>query len=261
MRVVSLAVYVPVPYAARRLAMFGAEVTSVEPKAGDPLATWCPEYYAELRKGQRVRRLDIKSPDDRAELNALLADADLFLTASRPSSLRRLGLDWEHLHVDYPRLSHVALVGWESVDDERPSHDLMLQAQAGLTSPPTLPKTTIADLAAGEQIASAGLALLLSGKPGYATISLEAAAKDFAEPFRYGFTAPGALLGGGMPGYRFYKTVDGWVAVAALEPHFYSALLQALGDDLETAFAAESASHWEQWAAEKNIPIVAVRQR
>jgi hypothetical protein len=53
--------------------------------------------------------------------------------------------------------------GWESPDDERPAHDLMLQAMAGLTSPPELPKTTIADLAAGEQIVSAGLALLLGG--------------------------------------------------------------------------------------------------
>ncbi|HZS59883.1 MAG TPA: CoA transferase [Gemmatimonadaceae bacterium] len=261
MRVVSLAVYVPVPYAARRLAMLGAEVTGVEPKGGDPLATWCPEYYAELHKGTRVERLDIKSPDGRAMFNSLLADADLLLTASRPSSLRRLGLGWEQLHAEYPRLSHVALVGWVSPDDERPSHDLMLQAQAGLTSPPALPRTTIADLAAGEQIVSAGLALLLSRTPGCATVSLEAAAKDFAEPFRYGFTAPGALLGGGMAGYRFYKASDGWVAVAALEPHFYSALLEALGNDLETAFANESAVHWEQWAAQHGIPLVAVRQR
>src|SRR5579862_1564524 len=261
MRVVSLAVYVPVPYAARRLAMLGADVTCVEPKAGDPLATWCPEYYAALHPGHRIERLDIKSPVDRATFNALLSDADLFLTASRPSSLRRLGLDWEHLHADYPRLSHVALVGWESPEDERPSHDLMLQAQAGLTSPPALPKTTIADLAAGEQIVSAGLALLLSGKSGYATVSLEAAARDFAEPFRYGFTTPGALLGGGMPGYRFFRAQDEWIAVAALEPHFYTALLEALGNDLETAFAKESAVHWEQWAADQNIPLVAVRQR
>lgn len=261
MRVVSLAVYVPVPYAARRLMLLGAEVTSVEPKGGDPLATWCPEYYAELHKRQRVERLDIKSPGDRATFNALLADADLLLTASRPSSLRRLGLGWEQLHADYPRLSHVALVGWESPDDERPSHDLMLQALAGLTSPPALPTTTIADLAAAEQIVSAGLALLLGGRPGCATVSLEAAAKDFAGPWRYGFTAPGAMLGGGMPGYRFCRVKDGWIALAALEPHFYTALVEALGDDLETAFAKESASHWEQWAAERNIPLVAVRQR
>jgi crotonobetainyl-CoA:carnitine CoA-transferase CaiB-like acyl-CoA transferase len=135
----------------------------------------------------------------------------------------------------------------------------MLQAMAGLVSPPELPKTTIADLAAGEQIASAGLALLLSGNPGCATVSLEGAAKAFAEPLRHGLTKPGALLGGGLPGYRFYRARDGWIAVAALEPHFWSALVDALGTDLETAFSGETAEHWEQWAAERLIPLVAVR--
>jgi alpha-methylacyl-CoA racemase len=263
MKVVSLAVYLPVPYAAQRFTTLGADVTAVEPPGGDPFAQWFPEYYAQLHAGQRVIRLDIKSLDGRKSLNALLADADLLLTASRPSSLRRLGLNWEQLHADYPRLSQVALVGWESPDDERPSHDLMLQAMAGLTSPPELPKTTIADLAAGERIVSAGLALLLSGRPGCATISLEAAARAFAEPFRHGLTTPGAMLGGGTPGYRFYRTKekDGWVAVAALEPHFWSALVEALGANLEAAFAAETAAHWEQWAAEQSIPLVAVYQR
>jgi alpha-methylacyl-CoA racemase len=261
MRVVSLAVYLPVPYAAQRLTTLGAEVTAVEPPGGDPFEQWFPAYYAQLHTGQRVVRLDLKSSDGRSALNALLADADLLLTASRPASLRRLGLGWEQLRAVHPRLSHVALVGWESPDDERPTHDLMLQAMAGLTSPPELPKTTLADLAAGEQIVSAGLALLLSGRPGCATVSLEAAARAFAEPFRHGLTTPGALLGGGLPGYRFYRARDGWIAVAALEPHFWSALTDALGDDLETTFAAETADHWERWAAEHAIPLVAARQR
>ncbi|HXB24017.1 MAG TPA: CoA transferase [Gemmatimonadaceae bacterium] len=261
MRVVSLAVYLPVPYAAQRLTTLGAEVTAVEPPGGDPFEQWFPAYYAQLHAGQRVVRLDLKSSDGRSALNALLADADLLLTASRPASLRRLGLGWEQLRAEHPRLSHVALVGWESPDDERPTHDLMLQAMAGLTSPPELPKTTLADLAAGEQIVSAGLALLLSGRPGCATVSLEAAARAFAEPFRHGLTTPGALLGGGLPGYRFYRARDGWIAVAALEPHFWSALTDALGNDLENAFAAETADHWERWATEHGIPLVAARQR
>ena len=261
MRVVSLAVYLPVPYAAQRLTTLGAEVTAVEPPGGDPFEQWFPAYYAQLHAGQRVVRLDLKSSDGRSALNVLLADADLLLTASRPASLRRLGLGWEQLRAEHPRLSHVALVGWESPDDERPTHDLMLQAMAGLTSPPELPKTTLADLAAGEQIVSAGLALLLSGRPGCATVSLEAAARAFAEPFRHGLTTPGALLGGGLPGYRFYRARDGWIAVAALEPHFWSALTDALGNDLENAFAAETADHWERWATEHGIPLVAARQR
>jgi alpha-methylacyl-CoA racemase len=259
MRVVSLAVYVPVPYAAQRLAVLGAHVTAVEPPGGDPMATWCPGYYAELRGGQDVRRLDLKTADGRAAFAELLGQADLLLTSFRLSALRQLGLDWERLNAAYPRLSHVALVGAAATDDERPTHDLMLQAWAGLVSPPSLPQTLIADLAAGEQIVSRGLSLLLADRPGFACVSLEDAVKPFAAPFRHGLTAPGALLGGGLPSYQFYRASDGWIAVAALEPRFWSALVGALGEGLAEAFAAKPALYWEQWAAEHDIPIAAVR--
>jgi alpha-methylacyl-CoA racemase len=255
-RVVSLAVYVPVPYAARRFAALGADVTAVEPSSGDPMATWCPGYYEALHVGQRVRRLDIKSPAGRAELDALLGDADLLLTSFRLSALKRLGLDWERLHAAHPRVSHVALVGFSG--DERPTHDLMLQAAAGMVSPPALPRTLLADIAAGEQVVSAGLALLLGGEPGFRSVSLEGAVQPFAEPLRHGLTAPGAMLGGGLPGYGLYRTRDGWIAVAALEPHFWSTLVAEVGEDLATVFATESAAHWEHWAADRGIPIVAV---
>lgn len=71
---------------------------------------------------------------------------------------------------------------------------------------------------------SSALALLFrrerGGEAGYAEVALSEAAASLAEPLRYGCTAAGALLGGGIPEYNIYKTVDGWVAVAALEPHF-----------------------------------------
>ena len=259
MRVVSLAVYVPVPYAAQRLAALGAHVTAVEPPGGDPLATWCPGYYAELRAGQQVRQLDLKSAHGRAAFAELLGEADLLLTGFRLSALRGLGLDWARLTVDYPRLSHVALVGVAATGDERPAHDLTLQAWAGLVSPPSLPSTLIADLAAGERIVSTGLSLLLGDRPGFACVSLEDAVMPFAAPLRHGLTAPGALLGGGLPSYQLYRASDGWIAVAALEPHFWSTLVGALGEGLAVAFAAEPALYWEQWAAERGVPIAAVR--
>jgi alpha-methylacyl-CoA racemase len=259
MRVVSLAVYVPVPYAARRLAALGAQVSAVEPPGGDPLATWCPGYYAELRAGQDVRQLDLKAAGGRAALGELLGEADLLLTGYRLSALKRLGLDWERLTVEYPKLSQVALIGAADANDERPAHDLTLQASAGLVSPPNLPQTFIADLAAGEQVVSTGLALLLRDKPGFACVSLEDAVKPFAAPLRHGLTAPGAMLGGGLPSYRLYQASDGWIAVAALEPHFWSALIGALGEDLTDAFAGASALSWERWGAERGVPLVAVR--
>jgi crotonobetainyl-CoA:carnitine CoA-transferase CaiB-like acyl-CoA transferase len=78
-------------------------------------------------------------------------------------------------------------------------------------------------------------------------------------------TPKGRILGGGSPFYNLYRTSDGWIAVAALEPRFAERLLAEFEliapdrDALEKAFRRRSAAEWETWAAERDLPIVAVR--
>ena len=268
-RVVCLAIYVPGPVAAGRLARLGADVVKVEPIGGDPLAGWCPAWYAELTAPFEVRRLDLKTPTDRAAFVALLDDADVLLTAIRPGALDRLGLGWESLRARHPRLSHVAIVGHASPDGEIAGHDLTYLAAAGLIAPPQLPRTLLADLAGAERAVSAALALLLARERGAGTgreeVALADVAESFAAPFRHGITGAGAVLGGGVAGYGLYETRDGWIALAALEPHFWSRVLSELGlaadagrSELETAFRSGSASHWAGWALERGLPLVAL---
>lgn len=81
-----------------------------------------------------------------------------------------------------------------------------------------------------------------------------------------GLTKPDGLLGGGYALYGFYRASDGWVAIAALEPHFAERLLaelklkQADRSELEKIFLQRSAAEWERWAAERDLPLVAVKQ-
>ena len=73
------------------------------------------------------------------------------------------------------------------------------------------------------------------------------------------------MLGGRFPGYNLYPARKGWVAVAALEPHFLTRLVEALDltdgskEALAEAFLSRPAADWELWAAERDIPLVAVR--
>jgi crotonobetainyl-CoA:carnitine CoA-transferase CaiB-like acyl-CoA transferase len=269
MRVVCLAIYVPGPVAANRLALLGAEVTKIEPATGDPLASWCPPWYAELSAAMRVHRLDLKADGDRAAFSALLDDADLLLTAIRPGALDRLGLGWQSLRERHPGLCHVAIVGHVEPHGEIAGHDLTYQASAGLLSPPHLPRTLLADLAGAERAACAALALLIARERGSGTgrveVALADAAESFAAPFRHGITSADGVLGGGSPSYALYPTRDGWVALAALEPHFWSRLLSELGldidagrEDLETAFRTETATHWAAWASSRGLPLAAL---
>ena len=267
---VSLGANIPGPVAAARLRRLGAKVIKVESPAGDPLAHTCPAWYAVLCEGVEVLTIDLKTSSGRDTLHTLLSHSDLLLTATRPAGLQRLGLDWPTLHARYPRLCQVAILGYPLPNENVAGHDLTYQAALGLIDPPHLPRTLIADLAGAEQAINAALALLLARErgqgSGYAEVALSAAAEDFAAPLRYGLTAPNGLLGGRLPIYQLYQAQDGWLALAALEPHFAQRLMAKLNlteltpAGLATIFRTRPAGVWQQWALENDLPLMQVGQ-
>ena len=269
LRVVSTALNLPGPAACARLRDLGAAVDKVEPPAGDPFERYCPSWYGRLHAGVAVHRLDLKEAQGCAAMEALLAAADILVTAQRPAALERMGLAAAALGERHPRLAHVAITGHAPPDDGAPGHDLTYLAVNGLVAPPAMPPTLFADMAGAERAVSLALALVIardrSGRGLSAAAPLEEAARALAAPRREGLTAPGAILGGGHAGYNLYEARDGWIAVAALEPHFAQRLaaeldLQALdGQALARRFGTQAAAHWESWARDRDLPIVAVR--
>jgi alpha-methylacyl-CoA racemase len=268
--VVTLAPNVPGPVAAARMRELGARVTKIESPSGDMLARMAPEWYAALHRGCEVEKLDLKTAAGAAALDAHLARADVLLTSSRPSSLARVGLAWESLRIRHPRLVQVAIVGEAPPHAERAGHDLTYVAELGLLEAPALPRTLIADLAGAERAVTAACALLLqrecSGESGRAFVSLRDAAKSFGDPLAHGLTSPGGELGGGFPGYRIYRVRDGWIALAALETHFWHRVHEALGLDfpasretLEAAFAERDSLTWEAWGIAHDVPLARIR--
>ncbi len=266
-RVLNLAVNVPGPAAAARLLRMGAEVTKLEPPAGDPLEGYHAGWYREMAAGQTVIKVDLKTAGGRRSLDDLLGEGDLLLTANRPAALERLELDWATLHHRFPLLCQVAIVGYPAPRDNEAGHDLTYQACLGLLSPPSLPRTLLADMAGAELAVSSALALLLNRERGwggaYAEVALSEAAVAMAEPLLHGCTLPGTKLGGGSPEYNIYQAMDGWVAVAALEPHFKQRLERALAvgtaEEYRSVFATRSAAEWQQWGQERDVPIVMLK--
>ncbi len=262
-RVVTVAVNLPGPAAAARLAELGASVTKVEPPEGDPVAAISPPLYERLTAGQTIVRLDLKEPAARERLDELLADADVLLTSSRPSALARMGLSWTELEPRFPRLVQVAIVGHPAPGQEQPGHDLTYVGRYGLLSPPELPRTLVADLGGAERAVTAAVALLLAreadGTERYAEVALADSAAFFALPWTYGLTASGGPLGGGSPFYRLYEARGGWVGVAALEPRFRERLVAELGGEpTGETFSDRTPAEWESWAGERDLPIAAV---
>jgi crotonobetainyl-CoA:carnitine CoA-transferase CaiB-like acyl-CoA transferase len=269
-RVVSLSINAPGPVAAARLARMGAEVTKVEPPGGDPLKIAAQPWYDSLVRDQTIISLDLKEPAQRRRLDDLLATTDLLLASFRPSALRRLGLDWESLHASHPRVCFAGIIGYPPPNEEKSGHDLTYLADTGLLSPPVMPRSLFVDLAGAQSCVSLALALLVrffrTGRAECGFVSLSECAHELAEPFAAGLTLPGGPLAGGTPFYSMYASSDGWIAVAALEPHFAQRLASELGVGgrdrlkIEQAFRSQTAKFWEEWAAERDLPLMAIRE-
>lgn len=266
-RVVTLALNLPGPAACARLRDLGARVAKIEPPSGDPFEQFCPAWYKRLHEGMEVGRLDLKSETGRKAMARRLETADLLVTAQRPAALERLGLAPDAL-ARFPNLCHVAITGHSPPHEAIAGHDLTYMAEAGLLAPPSMPQTLFADMAGAERAVSTALALLLArergGKARHAVAALADAAEALAGPRREGLTAPGAFLGGGFAGYNLYAAKRGWVALAALEPHFaerlrdHFALAKLDAASLGELFATHDAAYWHAWAREHDIPLAAL---
>lgn len=258
--VVEMAAIGPVPHCGLVLAEMGASVIRLDRIGGTALGIPVPPRHDALARGKRSVALDLKSPDGLEAARILIARADVLLEGFRPGIMERLGLDPASCLVANPRLVYGRISGW---GDAGPmagdsGHDLnylgltgALLAMGDPGTPPPVPLNLVADFGGGAmQLACGVLAALLSARATgrgqvVATSILEGAAALTA--MTHGFRAAGQwrdarrdnILDGGAPFYRTYATADGgYVAVAAIEPKFFRALLAGL--DLQDAVASAS---------------------
>ena len=260
--IVSVAINLPGPLAASRLAELGAKVIKVEPPQGDPLKIAAPAWYDELTAEQDVIPLDLKDPSGRSRFEELLEGADVLLTSMRPSALARLNLVETLRHRG---IALVEIVGHDGEQAEQPGHDLTYQAVHGTLLPPALPLVPVADMLGAERAVVATLAALRQRDQGvqgvHERVVLDAAAHAAAAGVRHRLTSPGAVLGGATPSYGIYATADGFIAVAAIEPHFAAHLAAHVGrtrEELTRGFASRPTAHWTELALAHDIPLVAV---
>ena len=245
-RVLSVALNLPGPAAVMRLADMGASCTKLEPlppqgfpkgSSSDPMGMYAPHAYAQLHAGVKVVQADLKSDKGQTKLQALLAKSDVLITSFRPSALKKLGMDWDSLHAQFPSLIVVSVVGAKGAAAEIPGHDLTYLAAHGLVNGLNLPATLFADMAGSSLAVEAVLkALWQRARPGrthgkgvFHEVALEDAAAYLALPRHWGLTLPKGSVGGAHAGYAVYACIKGRVAVAALEPHFAARLAQVAG--------------------------------
>ncbi len=136
------------PYAAMLLGDLGAEVIKVErPGAGDDTRQWGPPfmpagtgtestYFLSVNRGKRSVAIDLKDPDERAFVEALVRWADVLIENFRPGVMDRVGLGDDRLAELNPRLVRLSISGFgeSGPDSDRAGYDQILQAEGGLMS-------------------------------------------------------------------------------------------------------------------------------
>jgi crotonobetainyl-CoA:carnitine CoA-transferase CaiB-like acyl-CoA transferase len=135
-RVVELATFVFAPAAGTILGDFGAEVIHIEhPEIGDayrhlpqlrPLPE-CEENYCWIltSRGKKSIALDLRRSEGRTVAHDLARTADVFITNLHPSVLEKLGMRYEDLAADNPRLVYGHATGYGDVgaEAEKPGYD------------------------------------------------------------------------------------------------------------------------------------------
>lgn len=251
LRVIEMAAIGPVPHCGLVLAEMGADVVRLDRADVAELGVAVPTEFDALARGKRSVALDLKHGDGRQAARRVIDGADALLEGFRPGVMERLGLGPDACLATNPKLVYGRISGWGDAGPlaRAAGHDLnylgltgALLAMGTPGTPPPVPLNLVADFGgAAMQLACGVLAALLSAR---ATGQGQVVATSIFEganallPFAHGLRAAGIwtekrgdnLLDGGAPFYRAYTTLDGrYVAVAAIEPKFYLALLEGLG--------------------------------
>ena len=238
------------PYCTMLLGDMGAEVIKVERPDGGDDARRMPPFvdgrsapFAVWNRNKRSITADLKRPEDAALVRRLARRADVLVENFRPGTLDRLGLGWEVLGAENPRLIWCSISGFGQTGPwaGHGGLDMMAQGMSGLMAgngPPAgepyrLP-IAITDVTAGMYAAIAVLGALearhRTGRGQRIDQSLFEAGVSLgvyeaAHVFAHG-TRPerlGQRHRGSAP-YRVFRTRDGYITLGASKEKFWRAL-------------------------------------
>jgi alpha-methylacyl-CoA racemase len=262
-RVLELGSIGPGPFAGMMLADMGAELVRIERPGGpgvDPPGSL-------LLRGRGAIEVDLKTGDGLDLIRKLVTRVDVLIEGFRPGVTERLGLGPDWCLEANPRLVYGRTTGW---GQDGPyagvaGHDINYIAASGALDaigrrgePPAVPLNLVGDYAAGGMLLIYGLLLALferersgAGQVVDAAMSdgvavMMAEYQSLRDAGRWNFERGTNEADSGAHYYDVYRTSDDrFVAVGAIEPQFYRALVDGLGiPDLPQC--ADDPSRWPE---------------
>jgi formyl-CoA transferase len=250
------------PYCTMMLGDLGADVIKVErPGTGDETRGWGPPfvgkpygpypgesaYFISTNRNKRSITVNIQSKEGQEIIRKLAGVSDVLVENYRTGDLDKLGLGYNDLHKQYPKLIYCSVSGYGRTGPyaDRPGYDAILQGEAGMMSitgpiegPPSRAGIPIIDITSGMFAATAILAALrardLTGEGQLVDISLfdthvallTNVASNYlvggAEPRRYGNAHPNLVP------YDAFSARDGWFIVGVANEKQWGILCDVL---------------------------------
>ncbi len=268
LRVVELAGIGPGPHAAMILGDLGADVVRVERPSKVPNPAPSGDF---LMRSRRSVTADLKNPEDRDRVLALIAKADVLIEGFRPGVTERLGLGPEDCAAVNERLIYARMTGWGQTGprSQRSGHDInyislngVLHAIGRVNERPVPPLNLAGDFGGGSMFLLVGVLAALyerqhSGKGQVVDAAMVDGASVLAQ-MMFAFRHTGLwsdvrgtnMLDTGAPYYDVYECADGrYVSVGSIEPQFYAELIEKLGLDPATLPAQNDVTRWPELRA------------
>ena len=263
LRVVDLSTMLAGPYATMLLADLGADVVKVEPPRGDGTrraGPFRPEdgraglagYFQSVNRGKRGVVLDLKAPSDVERLVELVRNADVLVENYSAGVMDRLGLSYERLATENPRLVYAALRGFgdprtgASPYTQWPAFDIVAQAMGGFLGitgtadgAPVKSGPGVGDIFPAALLAFGVLAAVhharRTGQGQFLDVAMYDAMVSLCERMVYQYSYTGEVprpQGNGHPllcPFDIFPTADGWVSVAAPHDGHWRTLAETIG--------------------------------
>jgi len=248
------------PFCSMLLADLGATVIKIEhPDDPDYARSFPPfvsgdegefsAFFAQFNRNKLGITLNMKSPEGRKLLKTLVRRADVLVENFRPGTMEKLGLGYDVLSAENPRLIYTAISGFGRTgpNSTRPAYDNTGQAAGGLWSmngypdrPPVRVGTIIGDLAASLYAAIGTLAALReaehSGRGQVVDISQQDSVLTLTENAVVRYTTKGEIatpLGNDHPFVRPYGQFpckDGFVFFGGYTDKFWRITCEMFGE-------------------------------
>ena len=177
-RVLEFGMAVAGPYAAELFAHGGADVVKIEPLEGDntrfnsPIVPGEGRHYVIKARGKRGVPLNLRKPEALAIARRLALRSDVVIANMRPGALARLGLDYETLSAENPRIivAEISAFGEQGPYGMKAGGDFHAGTVAGLMmstaafdhDPPRFTDGHLSDFMAGTLLAFAVSSALYS---------------------------------------------------------------------------------------------------